>query len=198
MDEASPVIWIKHHIATGIDLREECRSIRSETEIKAWETKERLWAEEAIAGAAAMGEGDEHCVKTLDHIKPIEVPVGHPYYEARAVGLAFSSTGEGLPGNNPLSCHARRIDVLKEIAHKWEQNFPSKSGFSEPTYLVATPGPRDESGKLTGVRGAKVVPSDLPGPLQNRNSAAGEEQRPASDLILLWDLADEIAKEEGG
>ncbi len=121
-----PVTWISGHIQVGVDLREECWSIRAKAEAEAWHKRELQWAKEAVEGVEALSRRDVARLEALDDIRPLVLPKGHPWYEPPVRGMAISSTGVGRPGNNPLSCHIRRIKELKEIEKEWRVALPSR------------------------------------------------------------------------
>ena len=120
-----PVTWISGHIQVGVDLREECWSIRTKAKAEAWRKRELQWAKEALEGVAAHSPRDVARLKALDDIKVSNLPEGHPWWEPLPSGMATSSTGVGRPGNNPLSCHVRRIEELRKIEKEWRVALPS-------------------------------------------------------------------------
>ncbi len=120
-----PVTWISDHIRAGIDLREECWSIRAKAEAEAWHKRELQWAKEARDGVAARSPRDVARLEALDDINVSDLAEGHPWWEPLPSGMAISSTGAGRPGNNPLNCHIRRIKELKEIEREWRAALPS-------------------------------------------------------------------------
>ena len=120
-----PVTWISGHIRAGIDLREECWSIRAKAEAEAWHKRELQWAKEALEGVAARSRRDVARVEVVDQIDVPTLPPGHPWWEAPTGGIGVSSTGVGRPGNNPFSCHVARINVLNKIGEEWRVALPS-------------------------------------------------------------------------
>ena len=48
-------------------------------------------------------------------------------------GMAVTSTGVDRPGNNPLSCHTKRIEVAQEIAQQWRDISPTQLDLAPET-----------------------------------------------------------------
>ena len=120
------VTWISGHIQAGVDLREECWSIRAKAEAEAWHKRELQWAKEALEGVEALSRRDVARLEALDDIRLLALPKGHPWYEPPVRGMAISSTGPGRPGNDSLSCHIRRIEELQKIEKEWRVVLPSR------------------------------------------------------------------------
>ncbi len=120
-----PVTWISGHIQAGVDLREECWSIRAKAKAEAWHKRELQWAKEAVEGVEARSPRDVARLEALDDIRLLALPKEHPWYEPPVRGMAISSTGPGRPGNDPLSCHIRRIEELQKIEKEWRVALPS-------------------------------------------------------------------------
>ena len=71
------VTWISGHIQVGVDLREECWSIRTKAKAEAWHKRELQWAKEALEGVEARSRRDVARLKALDDINVSNLAEGH-------------------------------------------------------------------------------------------------------------------------
>jgi len=175
-----PVVWLANHILAGIDLREEGRALRTKKDAETWHNRELDWAQTLRDGIGRHSPRDVARVDRLDQIRPLMLPAGHPFGETAASGIAVSSTGVGQFGNNPLSCHAARIEIAREVEREWRA--------AKPTRLVEPKRPRgrppgdvtlDERGKgwldeidAGKAREPKITYDKLAGPIAVRDGVA--------------------------
>jgi hypothetical protein len=117
-----PRTWLNEHIEAGIHLRVEARMVLDPG--TTWRERADKWERDLIAGVEAHSPRHAPKVRTVGDVVPETQPVGHVWFEKAAVGLAHTSTGEGLPGNNPLSRLSARIRRAEEVAALWEHDPP--------------------------------------------------------------------------
>ena len=117
-----PRTWLNKHIEAGIHLREEARVALDPG--AAWCERADKWDRDLISGVEAHSPRHASKVRTVGDVVPETLPVGHIWFEEAAVGLIHTSTGEGLPGNNPLSRLSARIRRAEEVAALWEYDPP--------------------------------------------------------------------------
>ena len=122
MKDDHPRTWLNEHIEAGIHLGVEARVVLDPG--TTWRERADKWKRDLIAGVEAHSPRHAPKVRTVGDVVPETLPIGHVWFEKAAVGLAHTSTGEGLPGNNPLSRLSARIRRAEEVAALWEQNPP--------------------------------------------------------------------------
>ena len=117
-----PRTWLNKHIEAGIHLREEAR-VKLDPGA-AWCERADKWERDLIAGVEAHSPRHASRVRTVGDVVPERLSPAHVWFEEAAVGLAQTSTGEPLPGNNPLSRLSARIRCAEEVAALWEHDPP--------------------------------------------------------------------------
>ncbi len=134
-----PRTWLNKHIEAGIHLREEARVLLDPG--APWCERADKWERDLIAGVETHSPRHASRVRTVGDVVPETLPVGHIWFEKAAVGLAQTSTGEGLPGNNPLSRLSARIRRADEVAALWEHDplGPTKEIEEKWTFIPSEP-----------------------------------------------------------
>ena len=128
-----PVAWLEGHIAKGIPLREEGWELRTKEAAGAWHERELQWADELRNGIAVHSPRDVPKVDIVDKVPVLDLPAWHIWWEPSVFGMAVTSTGVDRPGNNPLSCHTKRIEVAQEIAQQWRDISPMQLDLAPET-----------------------------------------------------------------
>lgn len=121
-----PVEWLEGMKAAGVILREESRDLWIDEAGASWEQRALLWATELYRGVAARNLRDAHRIHVINEFPPFELPPEHIWYDARALGMTMTATGESMPGNNPASRHAALVKRVEQIITEWRQALPSK------------------------------------------------------------------------
>ena len=119
------VEWITRHIQKGQNLYVEGEGLRTRENAGAWVAHQQRWWQEGWDGIAARSPSHLAKLETLGRFHPLVLPEWHLWWEPPVfVDIAVSSTGEGSPGNNPLSRHAACIERLQDIERDWRADPP--------------------------------------------------------------------------
>ena len=124
-----PRTWLNEHIEAGFNLREEARTKLDPG--PAWERRADEWIGDLVSGVKDRSPRHVSKVRTVGDVVPENLRARHVWYDKRASGLNLTSTGEGLPGNNPLSRLSARIRRAEEVAALWEHDPPKVSDQTE-------------------------------------------------------------------
>ena len=121
-----PVDWLEAPIVVGVHLREAAWDLRTKQTGEAWSRDAEVWRVTLRDGIAARSPRDAHKIDAANKFPPTDLPPWHVWYEPEAVGMAFTSTGPGRPGNNPMSRHAAFVERAEEIVREWRSALPAQ------------------------------------------------------------------------
>ncbi len=125
MKTQSPFERITAHFNKGVHLREEVRPLTTPEQGTAWAARAERWLNEARTIVGTYSPEDVGRLDVLNKIEPLWLSPDNPFWEKpEGVSMIMSSTGAGQPYNNAAHWHARRVDILEEIAKDWRAKAP--------------------------------------------------------------------------
>ncbi len=125
MTTQTPYEWIATHVNKGVHLREEVRPLTTPDQGTAWAARAERWLNEARTIVGTYSPEDVGRLDVLNKIEPLWLSPDNPFWEKpEGVSMVMSSTGAGQPYNNAAHWHARRVDILEEIAKDWRAKAP--------------------------------------------------------------------------
>jgi hypothetical protein len=185
-----PHAWLNGHIVKGVHLRNKGGQLRKgdRSAIEAWQQQAQAWLADLRYGIAARCSADTLRVEVANEFPPLNLPTEHPWYEPLPAGLALTATGEGWPGNNPLSRLAAHIKQAEKIAEDWRATFPPtvKSAPINREHAVAIEEAKkfwEEDLKLDYTKAArKAVKLHGQGPHNSANAAVDDIRKRIGNL----------------